>query len=264
MHTPADELAAQIMALHLEHLDKGPAELAREIGGISKQTVKRILRKHAPVEADLATGSKTAKENALLGVLRFLAAQLGSTVESLLSMFAEEIALCDSLAQVSVLVCMQSKTEIVLCVHVSFVRVLNLIASAYAISPCAGVANLLLQFSVSCVCGSVSASSSVLTLALTVQSRVGMSRQSYTTQRMQAVAERSKADYLRTRPADEAALLGDVSCEYAGVAQADGTYDLQAPIRANSKVAFRWRVVSDGPQSMLVEGLGFTYHKYRG
>ena len=45
---------------------------------------------------------------ALLGVLRFVAAQLGSTVESLLSMFAEEIALCDSLAQVSVLVCMQS------------------------------------------------------------------------------------------------------------------------------------------------------------
>ena len=44
---------------------------------------------------------------ALLGVLRYVAAQLGSTVENLVLMFAEEVALCDSFAQVSVLVCMQ-------------------------------------------------------------------------------------------------------------------------------------------------------------
>ena len=49
---------------------------------------------------------------ALLGVLRSVAAQLGIAVESLLSMFAEEVALCDSFAQVSVLLCMRNKRKV--------------------------------------------------------------------------------------------------------------------------------------------------------
>ena len=81
-----------------------------------------------------------------------------------------------------------------------------------------------------------------------------MSRQPYTDKRMQAVADWSKAQYLRMHLAN-AALLGEISCEYAGVVQADGTCHPQAPIRANSKVAFWWRAVSDGPQSMLMEAL---------
>ena len=70
---------------------------------------------------------------------------------------------------------------------------------------------------------------------------------------MQAVAERSKEDYLRARAADEAVSLGDVSCEYAGVAQDDGSYDLQAPIRQNSTIGFRWKVDFDGPQDTVAE-----------
>ena len=56
----------------------------------------------------------------LLGVLRYFAAQLSSTVERLVVMFAEEIVLCDSIAQVCVL-CKQNKQD-VFCVHVSFAR----------------------------------------------------------------------------------------------------------------------------------------------
>jgi hypothetical protein len=78
-------------------------------------------------------------------------------------------------------------------------------------------------------------------------------RESYTSRRMHAVAERSLADYLRARPATEAALLNDVRCEYAGVAQTDGTHDPQAPIHKNSTVAFRWRTDCDGLQTTVVE-----------
>ena len=46
---------------------------------------------------------------ALLGVLRYVAAQLGNTAGNPLWVLTEEIALCDSCAQVSVLVSLRNK-----------------------------------------------------------------------------------------------------------------------------------------------------------
>ena len=80
-----------------------------------------------------------------------------------------------------------------------------------------------------------------------------MLRESYTAKRMQSVAERAKADYYRTRGADDAAELGDVNCEYIGAVQEDGSYDSNAPIQATSKISFRWGVDFNGLQEAFVE-----------
>ena len=82
---------------------------------------------------------------------------------------------------------------------------------------------------------------------------LAMSRQAYTSQRMRAVATRSVADYLSCHTEGSTASLGDVSCEYEGVAQPDGSYDLDGSVRKRSTVAFRWRTNFDGPQNTVVE-----------
>eukprot|EP00973_Karenia_brevis_P038198 5266546-Karenia_brevis.AAC.1 len=78
-----------------------------------------------------------------------------------------------------------------------------------------------------------------------------MPRQKYTEERMRAVAERSMVDYLPDLGGTS--LLHNVRCEYEGVAQADGTYDPQAPIRQRSRVGFRWSGDCDGYQSVVTE-----------
>ena len=99
----------------------------------------------------------------------------------------------------------------------------------------------------------------------------GQTRRKLTKQRMESIADWSLAQYLRSRSEDEVVALEDLCCEYAGVTQADGAYDPDAHITQKSKVAFRWRLPSAGPQVFEVEvlcrsaierGVAFPPHWY--
>lgn len=63
---------------------------------------------------------------------------------------------------------------------------------------------------------------------------------------MQTIAEISEADYLCALLIDGAAWLEHATCQYIGVAQPDGSYDLHSPIQQYSHVGFRWCAYDDG------------------
>eukprot|EP00973_Karenia_brevis_P061680 8578182-Karenia_brevis.AAC.1 len=93
-----------------------------------------------------------------------------------------------------------------------------------------------------------------LLLPLIIGSKIqAMPRQSYTSQRMRTAAERSVANFHRSQLGEATTSLVDVSCEYEGIAQPDGSYDPHGAIRVNSKVGFRWRANFHGPQCTVVE-----------
>ena len=52
-----------------------------------------------------------------------------------------------------------------------------------------------------------------------------MPKPKVTIEAMQAIAERSREDYICKRSEEEALQLVEVSCKYLGVVQEDGTYD---------------------------------------
>ena len=72
-----------------------------------------------------------------------------------------------------------------------------------------------------------------------------MPRSTNTAERMRFLAEKAVSDFVESC-ADENAVEG-LACEYIGVAQMDGTYDVDAVIAARSKVAFEWRAFVNGP-----------------
>ena len=72
-----------------------------------------------------------------------------------------------------------------------------------------------------------------------------MPRSTSTAERMRVLAAKAVSDFVETC-ADEGAVEG-LACEYIGVAQTDGAYDIDAVIGARSKVAFEWRAFVNGP-----------------